>query len=136
MAGCATPVFVSPRKSVALKTNLGLSKNKHRQQKRVYRSLGIDFASEAREAEQQKKALFGKVIVEKTNLVFVDDEKNKYERETPVAKVENFLDLVKQLLDQYDKEEILTWHNGQIPDDEVWLKIGGDHGGGSFKLML
>ena len=43
---------------------------------------------------------------------------------------------MKQLLDQYDKEEILTWHNGQIPDDEVWLKIGGDHGGGSFKLML
>ena len=65
-AGCATPVFVSPRKSVALKTNLGLSKNKHRQQTRVYRSLGIDFANEAREAEQQKKALLGKVIVEKT----------------------------------------------------------------------
>ena len=136
MAGCATPVFVSPRKSVALKTHLGLSKNKHRQQKRVYRSLGIDFASEAREAEQQKKALFGKVIVEKTNLVFVNDEKNKYEREAPVAKVENLLDLVKQLLDQYDKEEMLTWHNSQIPEDEVWLKIGGDHGGGSFKLML
>ena len=23
----------------------------------------------------------------------------------------------------------VTWHNGAIPDDEVWLKLGGDKGG-------
>ena len=62
--------------------------------------------------------------------------KKKYERENPVTKVENLFDLVKQLIDQYDKEKVLTWHNGQIPEDEVRLKIGGDHGGGSLKLML
>ena len=26
-----------------------------------------------------------------------------------------------------------TWHGGAIPGDEVWLKLGGDKGGGSFK---
>lgn len=30
----------------------------------------------------------------------------------------------------------LTWHNGVIPADELWLKIGGDKGQGSFKLNL
>ena len=28
----------------------------------------------------------------------------------------------------------LTWHNGAIPPDEIWVKIGGDKGGGSFKM--
>ncbi len=26
----------------------------------------------------------------------------------------------------------LTWHEGKIPDNEVWIKLGGDKGGGSF----
>lgn len=27
----------------------------------------------------------------------------------------------------------LVWHDG-IPEDEIWLKVGGDKGGGSFKM--
>ncbi len=30
----------------------------------------------------------------------------------------------------------LTWHNGAIPSNELWLKICGDKGQGSFKLNL
>ena len=26
----------------------------------------------------------------------------------------------------------LTWHNGVIPEDEIWIKLGGDKGGGRF----
>ena len=28
----------------------------------------------------------------------------------------------------------LTWHHRTIPSDEVWLKLGGDKGGGYFKM--
>ena len=28
----------------------------------------------------------------------------------------------------------LIWHNAIIPQDEIWVKIGGDKGGGSFKM--
>ena len=28
----------------------------------------------------------------------------------------------------------LTWHDGMIPEDEIWIKIGGDKGGSSFKM--
>lgn len=30
----------------------------------------------------------------------------------------------------------LTWHDGAIPSSELWLKLGGDKGHGSFKLTL
>ncbi len=30
--------------------------------------------------------------------------------------------------------ERLTWHDGVIPKDEIWVKLGGDKGGGSFKM--
>ena len=30
----------------------------------------------------------------------------------------------------------LTWHNGLIPSDEIWVKIGGDKGGSSFKASV
>ena len=30
----------------------------------------------------------------------------------------------------------LTWHNGVIPTQQLWVKIGGDKGHGSFKLNL
>ncbi len=28
----------------------------------------------------------------------------------------------------------LTWHEERLPQDEIWVKIGGDKGGGSFKM--
>ena len=28
----------------------------------------------------------------------------------------------------------LTWHSGSLPEDEIWAKLGGDKGGGTFKM--
>jgi hypothetical protein len=30
----------------------------------------------------------------------------------------------------------LTWHDGRLPESEIWLKLGGDKGGGSFKMAF
>uniref|UniRef100_A0A1X7VFL6 Uncharacterized protein n=1 Tax=Amphimedon queenslandica TaxID=400682 RepID=A0A1X7VFL6_AMPQE len=30
----------------------------------------------------------------------------------------------------------LTWHNGVIPVNEIWVKTGGDKGGSSFKTSI
>lgn len=30
----------------------------------------------------------------------------------------------------------ITWHKGAIPSDEIWLKLGGDKGGGTFKMCF
>ena len=32
--------------------------------------------------------------------------------------------------------EKLTWHDNLIPSNEIWLKIGGDKGGSSFKMSI
>ena len=34
------------------------------------------------------------------------------------------------------RAKTLTWHDGLIPDDEIWIKLGGDKGQGSFKMAL
>ena len=30
----------------------------------------------------------------------------------------------------------LSWHNEVIPADEIWLELGGDKGGGTFKFCF
>ena len=30
----------------------------------------------------------------------------------------------------------ITWHKGAILEAEVWLKLGGDKGGGTFKIIM
>ena len=34
------------------------------------------------------------------------------------------------------RTQALTWHDGSIPRDEIWVKLGGDKGGGSFKMSF
>ena len=67
---------------------------------------------------------------------FVSENQIEIEKGTLLGKVTDLPQLVEQLLDHYDQEGHLTRHDGAIPDNEVWVKIGGDHGGGSFKYTL
>ena len=30
----------------------------------------------------------------------------------------------------------ITWHSGALPEDEIWVKVGGDMGGGTFKMAF
>ena len=37
---------------------------------------------------------------------------------------------------QNRSQDGLTWHEGAIPSNEVWVKLGGDKGRGSFKFNV
>ena len=37
-------------------------------------------------------------------------------------------------MSSFNSEGTLTWHDGVIPGNEVWIKLGGDKGGGAFKM--
>lgn len=39
-------------------------------------------------------------------------------------------------LTYYRSSTGLTWHGGAIPPDQLWVKLGGDKGRGSFKFNL
>lgn len=92
---------------------------------------GTDIESEKKQRNVQKEIRCGKVRSEKRLL----SNSNSDMIETPVAYIENIPDFVKSVLDQYEENRKLTWHNGAIPSNEIWVKVGGDHGGWSFKTM-
>ena len=112
---------------------MGLSWNKYRKQRRYLRSIGVEMDSERAERNFQEHALCGKVTIEDIPL-YCGDSKQRIP--TPVGYVKDLSNFVSNLLDQCEEENLLTWHNNAIPDDEIWIKIGGDYGGNSFKLML
>ena len=62
---------------------------------------------------------------------------DKAER-VPVGYVgcEDLQGFVLALLDQYEEVNQLSWHDEAIPQNEIFIKVGGDHGGDSFKFML
>lgn len=35
-----------------------------------------------------------------------------------------------------DRENQLTWQDGKLPAQEIWVKLGGDKGGGSTKFAF
>ncbi|KAL5487179.1 hypothetical protein EMCRGX_G019751 [Ephydatia muelleri] len=54
----------------------------------------------------------------------------------PLVFIPHLVDKVVQLLDGNERTGRLTWHKGFIPANEIWLKIGGDKGGGTFKMTF
>ena len=55
--------------------------------------------------------------------------------------VRNLVALLSQHLASLEKMQPLTWHQAgdacpSLPKDELWLKLGGDEGGGSFKMAF
>ena len=77
------------------------------------------------------------ICVEQNAMYFFEKSTNTgCLKNTPVVSISDLPTFVSNLLNQYQEKEKLTWHNQTIPDDEIWIKTGGDHGGDSFKLVL
>ena len=55
---------------------------------------------------------------------------------TPAVFFPDLVAIVTHFLDILHESDRLTWHDGLIPESEIWIKIGGDHGGGNFKLSI
>ncbi|KAL5515002.1 hypothetical protein EMCRGX_G000108 [Ephydatia muelleri] len=55
-------------------------------------------------------------------------------RGAPLVFIPDLILKVVELLEENDRAGRLTWHNGVIPASEIWIKLGGDKGGGTFKM--
>ena len=73
------------------------------------------------------------VPIETEPMTFFDKDNN--ESQVPFCRVQ-ITPLVLKMLNTYEKMDLLTNHDGNIPDDEVWVKFGGDHGKGSLKFSI
>eukprot|EP00731_Ephydatia_muelleri_P011462 Em0006g356a len=52
----------------------------------------------------------------------------------PLIYIPELVAKIVHLLEENERTRRLTWHEGFIPASEVWIKIGGDKGGGTFKM--
>ncbi|XP_071796273.1 uncharacterized protein [Asterias amurensis] len=57
-------------------------------------------------------------------------------KDVPFVYVNNLSSMILDYLDRLDSQRLLTWYDGLIPDNEIWLKVGGDKGGNSFKMCF
>jgi hypothetical protein len=54
----------------------------------------------------------------------------------PCVRVKDLKGFIISQLIKYNENCQLAWHGGRIPNDEIWLKFGGDKGQGSTKLCI
>ena len=125
--GTGTPC---PGTALAIKADLALSYSKFRQLRQRRKLCGIQLESE------RKMRTF--VATQIPAYTAKELPMMKRSGEVEMAATVFFPDLVEVViysLDKLNNAKCLTWRNG-IPESEVWLKIGGDHGGGTFKLSF
>ena len=90
----------------------------------LLRKVGIQVVNKKSVRDLSRQIVSDFVNVE--NRLFVKEDIVEYE--VPHGRIEDSLKFVDSLLDSYDKQNLLTWQGGSIPQDEIWFKIGGDHG--------
>ena len=94
---------------------------------------------EAKERQERNKMLAGNLKEDKISAVEKNESKDKKNQFThfkaPVVWVENLTKFACELLNEYQEGNKLIWHEG-MPKDEIWIKVGGDHGGKSLKLCM
>ena len=89
---------------------------------------------EKAERTLQDQVMCGQIKTEK--ILLLDQTAPAMNAPIGTVSSDNLPSFVTELLDQYEEEGLLTWQQNTIPHDEIWVKVGGDHGGESFKLML
>lgn len=135
-AGCKQ-LHISAKTAAQMRARMALSWAKQRKLRQLSKKAGITMACEKKERDYQESLMCGEIKIEERPLTVTDTRSDKeVVKNTPVALIENLPHFVSNLLDQYETQGMLTWHDNAIPADEIWVKIGGDHGGGSFKLVV
>ena len=129
-AGLEGTVHIDENHALALKVAVGLTCSQQRELKRVFKENGVTFAHEGAERKVAKDLIGNDVKV--TEMLFSSTDDDLVEK--PMVMLTDISEKITELLEsQKDK---LTWHDGAIPENEVWVKVGGDHGQGSLKFNL
>ncbi|GFO12155.1 amine oxidase [Plakobranchus ocellatus] len=126
-------LLIGRRQGLILKETLGLSIRKARLMCQQLRELGVFI-----EGEASQRALAKGIIQD-----FVNVREKIFHKEdcsdittVPYTRINRIPAFVKEHLTQMKEKNVLTWHNMHIPKDQIWVKIGGDHGKNLLKLTL
>ena len=117
---------------LALKADLHLPRFQLRKLRRWLKSFGVFLDSEAAMRQQISKELPFELSAKLLPLT----DKGGAVSLKPAVYFPDLVALVLHYLNEHKHSNTLVWHDGAIPSDEVWVKLGGDHGGGSFKFSF
>ncbi|XP_071490789.1 uncharacterized protein [Diadema antillarum] len=122
---------------VELKSFFNLSWTRLRKLKKWLYERKISTANEQDVREAHKHIIQDNLVGAWQLLHFYTEEGHAQEiRRAPIVTVKSIKDKVFSILDEYNELNQLTWHDGAIPTSEVWLKLGGDKGADTFKMMV
>ena len=130
---------VTAEDTAALALHLRLSNEQMKKLRLWTKQWNVQLASEAQFRTIGKEHLGGVDIgAEMVQSIYEQDDECIF-KPVPFCWVRNISVLVTTHLDQLLEKGALTWHENKgvsLPKDELWLKFGGDKGGGSFKFCF
>ena len=133
-AGISCKLKIDRKHVLAMKEALGLSWRQGRKQASLLKEAGVQLENETYVRQLSREIVGNLVQVEYRS--FLNEENSNSRYDAPFGSVVSLIELVDKLLDSYSEKQLLTWHNGCIPHNEIWVKIGGDHGKKSLKFTL
>ena len=116
----------SARSGAALAMKNDLHLPWYRKLRRWLTAFGVSMDSETTMRQQIAENLPFDLIAEGVPLA----DKSGDASMKPMVRFPDLPKLVHHYLNQHEKAGTLCWHSDN--HDQVWVKIGGDHGGGSF----
>ncbi|XP_065663349.1 uncharacterized protein LOC136085802 isoform X2 [Hydra vulgaris] len=127
-------VVISATNMVAMKADLCIPWEKLKTISRWLKSFNINTASHSSQRIVAEKLSGDDLIVENAPFTFEKKEKGTFEiKYASWGYIENLPMHILRHLDQLESCKRLHYHKF-IPDKEIQIKIGGDYGGGSFKM--
>ena len=131
-AGLKAEALTARDAGLALKADLHLPWYKVRKIRKWLAEWGVTLQSEPQMRQQLAKELPFELSAEMVPLA----NKGGTVEMKPVVRFPDVVDLIHHYLAQHQAARSLCWHDGALPADEIWVKIGGDRGGGSFKFSF
>ncbi|XP_065675300.1 uncharacterized protein LOC136091551 [Hydra vulgaris] len=134
LANSNIKVTISATKMVAMKADLCIPWEKLKNISRWLKSFDIQTASHASQRIVSEKLSGCDFIVENAPFTFEKEIKGTFEiKDASYGYIENLQTHIFKHLDQLESCKSLHYHEF-FPEKEIQIKIGGDYGGGSFKM--
>eukprot|EP00731_Ephydatia_muelleri_P017660 Em0010g758a len=133
-AGISDEIKIGPAEVLAIKVGLAIPWNKIQILQRWLKASNISLACEERMRHASRRAVGENLKGELAPFSFSLPSGGEEFRGAPLVFIPDLILKVVELLEENDRAGRLTWHNGVIPASEIWIKLGGDKGGGTFKM--
>lgn len=133
-AGAATIPGMDNSTVLAMKEATELSWSQLRQQRRFLKQAGLSLPGEKKQRRELEELSVSNIVPEMVEFEKGggSDDKEMH----PFCRVDCIKDFIFSILDRRNIQNKLTWHREKIPENEIWVKFGGDHGGGSLKFTM